>query len=169
MPVKCVTVCTIVRMGYLDQWSDDGRICTRCGTFKPWEEFHARQHGKNGRASICAECGRVARRQYRADNLERVRATDRAYEQRIGRHTKRRYGLGREEWEAQVAAQGGLCAVCGRKPRRRLVGDHCHLTGTFRGIVCDQCNIAMGQTGDDPEILRALADWIELERQAHAS
>jgi hypothetical protein len=48
-----------------------------------------------------------------------------------------------------------------RLPRRRLVGDHCHATGKFRGIICDNCNVAMGLTGDQPELLRALADWIE--------
>jgi hypothetical protein len=46
-------------------------------------------------------------------------------------------------------------------PRRRLVGDHCHKTGRFRGIICDNCNVAMGLTGDDPNLLRALAMWID--------
>lgn len=148
-------------MGYLETWSDDGRTCTECTEFKPWGDFSPRKAGKNGRNSVCRACLAARRRTYRLDNLERVRATDRDYEQRTGRHTRRRYGLDRETWDAQVAAQDGRCAACGRLPRRRLVGDHCHKTGRFRGIVCDQCNIAMGQTGDNPDLLRKLADWIE--------
>lgn len=52
--------------------------------------------------------------------------------------------------------------ACGRLPKRRLVGDHCHKTGKFRGIICDNCNVSMGLAGDDPTLLRALADWLEV-------
>jgi Recombination endonuclease VII len=50
----------------------------------------------------------------------------------------------------------GLCQNCGAEAR--LVLDHCHQTGEFRGWICDPCNVGIGQLGDDIEGLeRALA------------
>lgn len=152
-------------MGYLENWSADGRTCTSCGQIKPWEEFPPRAAGRNGRNSRCRACIAAKKRSHRRANLEAVRARERAYERSSGRHTRRRYGIDPEAWEAQIARQGGRCAVpaCNRLPKRRLVGDHCHTTGRFRGIICDNCNVAMGLTGDSPALLRALAEWIEQE------
>lgn len=142
-------------------WGNGWRICTSCDKRKPNEEFGSRATGRGGRQSRCKACVNNSQQAWRAANLDYARKMEREYDRRVGRHTKRRYGLGREEWEAQVAAQGGRCAACGRLPRRRLVGDHCHKTGKFRGITCDNCNMSMGLAGDDPALLRKLADWIE--------
>lgn len=152
-------------MGYLDTWGDDGRTCTACHEFKPWDDFTPRATGKNGRMSACRACKAARKRARRAADPEGTRARERQYERQSGRHTRRRYGLDRGAWDAQVAAQGGRCAVpaCNRLPKRRLVGDHCHVTGKFRGIICDNCNVAMGLTGDSPALLRALAEWLEQE------
>ena len=48
------------------------------------------------------------------------------------------------------------CKICGRE--RNLVGDHDHVTGTYRGKLCNACNIGLGMFQDDPQVLeRALA------------
>jgi hypothetical protein len=158
--LKCGTLCG---MGYLENWGDDGRTCTECRERKAWESFPPRARGRNGRGSVCRPCVASKKRARRAANPEAVRRAEREYDRRIGRHRIRRYGIDRETWESLVSAQEGRCAVpgCGRLPRRRLVGDHCHKTGKFRGAVCDNCNVAMGLCGDSPEVLRALAAWIE--------
>jgi len=50
----------------------------------------------------------------------------------------------------------GRCQNCGAEAR--LVLDHCHETGEFRGWICDPCNVGIGQLGDSVEGLeRALA------------
>jgi hypothetical protein len=36
------------------------------------------------------------------------------------------------------------CELCGERPRR-IVFDHCHATGAFRGWLCDRCNLTLGQ------------------------
>lgn len=149
---------------YLATWAaarPGYKVCRACEKELPREKFAPRKAGKDGRASHCCDCVNARKRASRAANLESVRAKEREWDRRSGRHTLRSYGVGREQWDAQVAKQGGRCAACGRLPRRRLVGDHCHETGKFRGIVCDNCNISMGLTGDDPVLLRRLADWIE--------
>jgi hypothetical protein len=44
---------------------------------------------------------------------------------------------------------------------RALNYDHNHETGEFRGWVCMYCNGALGLAGDNPELLRALATYLD--------
>lgn len=84
-------------------------------------------------------------RAWRKRNEGRVR--DREY--------KKRFGITLDEYERMLAAQGGLCAVCGGRCRRgRLSVDHCHKTGRVRGLLCRSCNIILGLMQDNPEWLR---------------
>lgn len=56
------------------------------------------------------------------------------------------------------------CECCGKpfgeqmKDAPRL--DHCHLTRTFRGWLCNGCNIALGLVGDTPEGVERLLRYI---------
>lgn len=51
------------------------------------------------------------------------------------------------------------CAVCAST--EQLVGDHDHATGKPRGILCRNCNLAIGNMADSPARLRAAADYLE--------
>jgi hypothetical protein len=84
----------------------------------------------------------------------------------------RQYGLSIEQYDALYMAQRGLCAACGvyKDPweptgvanrAKCLVVDHDHSTGRIRGLLCTQCNIAIGQMRDDPSIMRAAAAYLE--------
>jgi hypothetical protein len=60
------------------------------------------------------------------------------------------------------------CEVCnaqrcnGKKGRKRvrICYDHCHLSGLFRGWLCDDCNHILGLAKDDPQRLRKLARYL---------
>lgn len=58
----------------------------------------------------------------------------------------------------QFAHFDKLCAICGAI--EQLVGDHDHKTGTPRGILCRNCNLAIGNMSDNPERLRRAADYL---------
>ena len=46
-----------------------------------------------------------------------------------------------EEYERQLKEQGGGCWICHRPPKKkRLAGDHSHLTGKRRALLCYVCN-----------------------------
>lgn len=51
------------------------------------------------------------------------------------------------------------CELCGRTGR--IVWDHNHDTGKFRGWLCYPCNSILGLVKDDPEVLRKMADYLE--------
>ena len=40
-----------------------------------------------------------------------------------------------------------ICECCGREGQMRL--DHDHITNTFRGWICDSCNVGIARLGDD--------------------
>jgi hypothetical protein len=102
---------------------------------------------------------------YRTENRDKVRASNRASQHR------RRNGPGRAEWIAErEAAQGGRCYLCGEPPPQgRFVIDHDHsccakpnsCSACRRGLACHRCNLLIGQVGDDPALLRRIADALE--------
>ena len=57
------------------------------------------------------------------------------------------HGITPEEYDELLAKQEGKCAICGRGQDdlpRRLAVDHNHTTGKVRGLLCDNCNTAVG-------------------------
>jgi len=53
----------------------------------------------------------------------------------------------------------GNCPIC-QKHTSRWVLDHCHTSETFRGYICDRCNLGLGKFYDDPEILAAALKYL---------
>ena len=55
------------------------------------------------------------------------------------------------------------CEVCGELEinlKKGLCCDHDHKTGNFRGWICGKCNMALGLTKDNIEILNKLIDYL---------
>jgi hypothetical protein len=77
--------------------------------------------------------------------------------QRNRNSTIRRYGLTAEAWQAMLEAQGHRCACCGTDDPGSPKGwmtDHCHSTGTVRGLLCFRCNKNLGFMGDNLDELQ---------------
>lgn len=68
---------------------------------------------------------------------------------------------------AKLAAQNGLCAICGGPPGKRSLNvDHDHVSGNVRDLLCATCNVGIGVMRDNPDLLRKAADYIERHRAA---
>lgn len=63
---------------------------------------------------------------------------------------------------ALCAKQDYKCAVCGNEytPGRNLVVDHDHETGRVRGILCQNCNLGIGQLGDCADNVQRALDYL---------
>jgi hypothetical protein len=77
---------------------------------------------------------------------------------RRDRQLKRLYGLTLDEWENNYRKQRGKCAICLRK--KRLLTDHDHRTGRFRGLLCYSCNSGIGLLGDSVPNIRRLLKYL---------
>jgi len=92
-----------------------------------------------------------------ADYRERYRAARRGARARAVR-LKTRYGMTPADYDAMLARQNGVCAIC-KTDGRKLNIDHNHKTNAVRGLLCNACNLGLGNFGDDPGFLRMAADY----------
>jgi len=82
---------------------------------------------------------------------------------------KSKYGIDSSEWMALLDEQDGVCASCGEEEMsfNKYHTDHDHDTNRVRGILCHNCNVALGHLKDDPRRIRLLAEYIEQHWAQH--
>lgn len=142
--------------------SSPTKVCPRCEQELPRSAFKVRKNGHT--YSYCEPC----HREYAAERQRRYKASTPHLEEKRrenNRRTKLRlsYGISPEEYDALLAKQGGVCAICGQPPKRGrafLDVDHCHSSNAIRGLLCSDCNLCVGLMDDDPERLVAAADYL---------
>jgi hypothetical protein len=71
-----------------------------------------------------------------------------------------RYGLSKEQYDDMVIKQNGACAICSIVKNKRLSVDHCHETGRVRGLLCIQCNMAIGLLRDNTKFLSQAIEYL---------
>jgi len=76
----------------------------------------------------------------------------------------KKYGLTAVAFENLLVGQGGVCAICGttkwKGKNNSPCIDHDHVTGKVRGILCNQCNAAIGMLHDDAELAKKVAVYL---------
>lgn len=79
------------------------------------------------------------------------------------KHLKRTYGLTLAQYDELLERQGGACGACQGPPtvHGRFFVDHDHMTGRVRGLLCHQCNSALGYARDDLEVLKKLISYLK--------
>lgn len=75
----------------------------------------------------------------------------------------KKYGITVEDFHRMLVEQGGVCAICRTNcnVNRRLCIDHCHVTGKVRGLLCSECNSAIGKLKDDKELIKNALNYLE--------
>lgn len=136
------------------------KFCKHCTTTKLVSEFSF-DAGKRLKGR-CKSCESARMREYRAANLEQVRAADRAaYAAKADKirltNMCRNYKISNAQAQAVVAHR--RCDICRRDCK--VVVDHCHVAGAPRGVLCSSCNAGLGQFRDQPDVLRRAAEYIE--------
>lgn len=83
------------------------------------------------------------------------------------KHILRQYGLTIEGYDRMLAAQENRCAICrsdysghNGSPNYSWHVDHDHETGVVRGLLCRNCNVALGMFRDDPAVLLAAVRYL---------
>lgn len=76
---------------------------------------------------------------------------------------KRKYGISSEDIKHAFDLQDGKCAICLTKEsslKEKLLVDHCHATGKFRGLLCRKCNSGIGFLCDNVEITKSAVEYL---------
>ena len=112
------------------------------------------------------------KRRYREKNREKLRAYNREYIRDENGEIKpehkeraRRNGAIRAATLETLAGRPRpeICDACGGPPDKNIGMhfDHCHKHGHFRGWICRECNLALGNVRDDPNRLLKLVAYLK--------
>lgn len=112
----------------------------------------------------CTMCGKPIRGgdptqvRWRCDECKQIVQTD--------TWLRKNYGIGVADFQAMKHAQRNRCAICliefkpGLHKYTGIFVDHNHTTGKARGLLCSDCNLAVGFLRDDPARASRLADYL---------
>ena len=136
----------------------DDLVCNKCKVAKPKSEFFKESKFTRGYRYSCKECEAPRYKKYREDNKEKVNNN------RLKWNRRKSYNFPPELFETRFDEQGKICAIC-KSPnaggRGAFHADHNHQTNQPRGVLCHNCNVALGNFKDDPELLKAAIEYLE--------
>lgn len=127
--------------------------CSKCGIEKAETEFSKEPRRARGFKYHCKACYNAATR---ALNQVNPNSRKREWLQRL-------YGVTLAQYNALLISQNGVCAICQKlcATGRALSVDHCHETGHIRGLLCGNCNRALGALQDSPNNCLAAASYLQ--------
>ena len=96
-------------------------------------------------------------RHYYEKNKEKVKQRQKSYD------LQKNYGITLEQREIMLRAQDYKCAICGKhfKSSKDTHTDHSHVTGRVRGLLCGNCNHALGLMHDDTKTLESAVRYLK--------
>lgn len=133
--------------------------CKYCHVDKPIAEFSKASRNSSGVQSYCKSCAKTYHKKYKQLNPEK--STD--------AHYKRSFGMTLDDVRALLHTQNNQCALCnvelsvlqGRGFSTNAHVDHDHITGKVRGILCGNCNTALGKLGDSIESIERVLSYLK--------
>ena len=157
----------VVSLVFVNKWGKSAVTCKcLCGTLRDVEV------SKLSLLTQCRKCYLISinispeeKRKYKAgwfqDNKERLNEIRKlnkpTLESARKYNLKYLYGLTPEDVEASFIIQKGNCFICESplfgENKKRMVVDHNHDNGSFRGLLCWNCNIGLGCFKDNIESL----------------
>lgn len=142
---------------------EDYEVCTKCHVAQPLDSFHARvRNGVERADGACKACITAQSRDYRNNRMpENVKAkvvVNRAYQK-----ARKNYGEDGVTVRKRMDA-GEPCDSCG-EVRNVMAIDHCHNSNKVRGLLCSNCNTALGLLNEDVERMKALIRYIESHQE----
>jgi len=117
------------------------KACTKCFLEKEISEYHADKSAFGGYKARCKEC-----------------VAEDAYANRM-----KKYGISPKDYDKFFKEQNGRCAICNvhqSEVTRRFDIDHNHDTGKVRGLLCYNCNRALGLFKDSTKIVSKAFEYL---------
>ena len=87
-------------------------------------------------------------------------------------HLKSKYGITPEQYDQMLKDHDGVCAICKQPETASRAGkikllsvDHSHTTKQIRGLLCDNCNKALGNMHENIERLKNAIEYLSKYQQ----
>ncbi len=143
------------------------QYCPCCKQNKDDTDFHKSGNRKSGYHPYCKECRcKKAKDRYLRDK-EKIKSRNNkwwANESNMRKMVLAKYGMTPEDYLILFNLQEGRCAVCDQHQLEldhRLNVDHDHQTGEIRGLLCRNCNMALGLLRDNSLLIGRLKEYVE--------
>lgn len=117
------------------------KSCSKCKEIKPLEDFHKNKKNEDGLHYHCKVCRKE--------------------------ESLKTYGLTLDTYDELLKQQKGVCAICstddprGQSKAGRFYVDHNHQTGEVRGLLCNDCNTALGLFKDSQLLLLKAEQYLD--------
>lgn len=114
---------------YISLFSEDKKLglCEKCGFVKVYAQ-------NRDRPTCSIRVREANKNRYRPEKMR---------DQRL----RWKYGISNDDYLLMLKIQDGRCLICERSGLK-LVVDHDHSTGEVRGLLCSNCNTALGLFAD---------------------
>ena len=133
------------------------KVCSKCKVAQPLTNFHKDSSKADGLNWWCKTCAKSARQARESTPVGRQKKAEAIRAWKLNNL----YGISVEEYNAMLEEQGGLCYICKTAPTDKMLSvDHCHETGAVRKLLCNDCNLMLGNAHDNPEVLIAAASYL---------
>lgn len=117
------------------------------------------------RKKDCKMCGSEFQPTAPSDFYCRSECTKKGYR---NKYLQRHYGITLEQYNQMLVDQDYKCKICngegflmGKNHEMRLVVDHCHKHGHVRGLLCHNCNRALGLLQDSVEVSTKAVEYLK--------
>ena len=145
--------------------------CTKCKELKPLEYFHRNKNNKDGRMHVCSSCRSIYKKNrylipaLREKELKRKKIYYYETNQRLKQKKyllQKKYGLTIAQKVQMLELQNYKCVGCNCPiSEENSKVDHCHITKKVRGILCNNCNLALGLVYDNISTLKNLIEYLK--------
>ena len=124
--------------------------CKKCMINLPLDKYYFNKNGKYKRQNVCKKCMNVYN--YKTDKNHKL---------------NKAYGITLDQYNELLSKQNNKCSICQidnngkyRNKQRAFAVDHCHTTGKIRGLLCSDCNIALGLLKDNTNYLQTAIKYL---------
>lgn len=137
------------------------KVCIKCGETKDVDLFAKGNKYSDGRRNYCKKCHSKYVTKYIKDNPSKRSKYN--YKRRFKRH-----GLTQEQYDLLQKKYDGKCHSCKDRDAINIDHDHSCCPGLYscgkcvRGVLCSQCNTALGLLNDDAIKIKKLIEYIDL-------
>ncbi len=104
-----------------------------------------------------SEGARAYRKEYNASFPDKIKHNSLMY----------KFGIGLPEYIQMAVDRGNKCDICGQPEKQERAGkvkalavDHDHKSGAIRGLLCSDCNTALGKFQDSKDLLTSAIAYL---------